>query len=50
MVHGFLHLLGYDHETDAEAGAMEALEAEILATLGIADPYLRSPGDGRLAS
>lgn len=39
VVHGFLHLLGYDHETDPEAEAMEALETRILAALGIADPY-----------
>ena len=38
-VHGFLHLVGYDHETDDEAEAMEALEREILAQLGIPDPY-----------
>jgi probable rRNA maturation factor len=38
-VHGFLHLLGYDHQTDGEAEDMEALEREILATLGISDPY-----------
>jgi probable rRNA maturation factor len=38
-VHGFLHLVGYDHENDAEAETMEALEREILATLGIPDPY-----------
>jgi len=38
-VHGFLHLIGYDHETDAEAEAMEALEREVLAQLGIPDPY-----------
>jgi len=38
-VHGFLHLVGYDHETDDEAEAMEALEIEILAQLGIPDPY-----------
>lgn len=38
-VHGFLHLLGYDHETDAEAEAMETRERAILASLGIADPY-----------
>ena len=38
-VHGFLHLIGYDHETDDEAEAMEALEQEILAQLGIPDPY-----------
>ena len=39
LVHGFMHLLGYDHETDAEADEMEALETEILAALGVADPY-----------
>ncbi len=39
IVHGFLHLLGHDHETTAEAEAMEALETHILAGLGIADPY-----------
>jgi probable rRNA maturation factor len=38
-VHGFLHLVGYDHETDAEAEAMEDLERQILAGLGIPDPY-----------
>jgi probable rRNA maturation factor len=38
-IHGLLHLLGYDHETDDEAIAMERLETEILAGLGIADPY-----------
>ncbi len=38
-IHGVLHLLGYDHETRAEAGRMEALERGILAGLGIADPY-----------
>jgi probable rRNA maturation factor len=38
-VHGFLHLIGYDHENDDDAGAMESLEREILAQLGIPDPY-----------
>ena len=38
-VHGFLHLIGYDHEKDTDAEAMEALEQEILAQLGIPDPY-----------
>lgn len=39
VVHGFLHLLGYDHETEDEAQAMESLETRILAALEIADPY-----------
>jgi probable rRNA maturation factor len=38
-VHGFLHLIGYDHEKDDDAEAMEALEQEILAQMGIPDPY-----------
>jgi probable rRNA maturation factor len=38
-VHGFLHLLGYDHEKDDDAEAMETLEQQILAQLGIPDPY-----------
>ncbi|MGH8123460.1 MAG: rRNA maturation RNase YbeY [Rudaea sp.] len=38
-IHGVLHLLGYDHESDAGAQRMEALERRILARLGIADPY-----------
>ncbi|PZU88687.1 MAG: rRNA maturation RNase YbeY [Chelatococcus sp.] len=44
VVHGLLHLLGEDHETDAEARRMEALEVSALARLGIADPY----ADGEL--
>jgi probable rRNA maturation factor len=39
-VHGFLHLLGYDHESDAQADAMENLERRVLAALGVPDPYL----------
>jgi len=42
VVHGMLHLLGYDHETEDEADKMETLETKILATLGIADPYGKS--------
>jgi probable rRNA maturation factor len=38
-VHGFLHLIGYDHENDADAEIMETLESKILAQLGIPDPY-----------
>ena len=38
-VHGFLHLVGYDHENDDDAETMESLETEILAKLGIPDPY-----------
>ena len=38
-IHGFLHLIGYDHETDADADTMETLEREILTQLGISDPY-----------
>lgn len=38
-VHGYLHLAGFDHETDAEAARMESLETRILSGLGIADPY-----------
>ncbi|MDD9340632.1 rRNA maturation RNase YbeY [Providencia heimbachae] len=40
VIHGCLHLLGYDHIEDDEAEEMEALETEILAELGYADPYL----------
>ena len=40
-VHGFLHLLGYDHQSDAEAEEMERLEVAILARLGVPDPYAR---------
>jgi probable rRNA maturation factor len=41
VAHGFLHLIGYDHETDKEAERMEALETRIMARLGAADPYAR---------
>jgi probable rRNA maturation factor len=40
VVHGMLHLHGYDHEDDEEAKEMESLEAEVLAGFGIAHPYL----------
>lgn len=39
IVHGFLHLVGFDHEDDAEAQIMEMLETRVLAGLGIPDPY-----------
>lgn len=40
IAHGFLHLAGFDHETEAEAEAMESAERRALGQLGIADPYL----------
>ena len=40
VVHGLLHLMGYDHQNDDEAEQMETLERKILASLGISDPYL----------
>ena len=39
LVHGTLHLLGYDHDTDSQAEEMETLETRILAGQGLADPY-----------
>lgn len=39
VVHGFLHILGYDHMEEGEALEMEGLETQILGSLGIADPY-----------
>lgn len=39
LVHGFLHCLGFDHQTNEEALVMEALETQILQVLGIDDPY-----------
>ena len=48
-VHGFLHLLGYDHESDTAAEEMEGLERAILARLGGPDPYLASETLARAA-
>jgi probable rRNA maturation factor len=45
VAHGVLHLLGYDHMTDAEADEMEGLERIVLASLGVADPYAAGEGD-----
>lgn len=39
VVHGILHLLGYDHQKGEDAATMEALEVRVLATLGVPDPY-----------
>jgi len=49
VVHGMLHLLGFDHEEEEQAGIMEGLEVAILAGLGIADPYAEpgAPGPAR---
>jgi probable rRNA maturation factor len=44
VAHGVLHLTGFDHETDAEAEAMEARERVILASLGVSDPYAAERG------
>ncbi len=44
LIHGALHLLGFSHNLDPEAEAMEALEVEILEVLGIANPYLETSG------
>ena len=40
LIHGLLHLLGYDHDSDEQASEMENLEIQILKTLGFPDPYL----------
>lgn len=45
IIHGFFHLLGYDHEEDDEAERMEELERRALASIGVADPYQAVPLD-----
>jgi len=45
-VHGFLHLLGYDHESDNDAEEMEGLERVILARIGVSDPYVAHEAEG----
>ena len=52
IVHGVLHLLGFDHETDADADIMEQRETEVLGGLGIGNPYAepdRADGGGAVA-
>ncbi len=44
VVHAVLHLLGYDHVSDADATLMEGLEVEILGKLGLPDPYMQNQG------
>ena len=48
-VHGFLHLLGYDHENNRDAAVMERLERKILRRLAIPDPYRPIPAGRRAA-
>lgn len=45
IMHGFLHLIGYDHESAAEAEEMETLERQIALTLGLRDPYAHADDD-----
>jgi probable rRNA maturation factor len=49
VVHGLLHLLGYDHEDEAEGDLMEALERSILGEMGVPDPYSET-GHDRLSA
>jgi probable rRNA maturation factor len=48
VVHGVLHLLGYDHQAEADAEVMEQMECEILRRFGVADPYAQRDADGQL--
>lgn len=48
VAHGALHLVGYDHEDEADAEAMEALERRVLAGIGVADPYASEGNDAQL--
>jgi probable rRNA maturation factor len=48
-VHGFLHLLGHDHQQDGEAEAMERLEREVLGRLGVPDPYASNQSSSQSA-
>ncbi len=48
IAHGILHLLGHDHQTDAEAARMEAEESNILRSLGLRDPYAASDRNNAL--
>jgi probable rRNA maturation factor len=45
VIHGVLHLLGYDHQDDAQAEVMEALERKVLAEMGVPDPYAAAAMD-----
>ena len=47
IVHGMLHLLGFDHQTDIMANAMEALEIKVLAGLDITNPYEDGVGEDK---
>ncbi len=49
VAHGVLHLVGYDHESDAEAQTMEALERRVMQGLGAPDPYQASSADANHA-